>query len=252
MADNLTLRALSLGELLDASFGLYRRLFVPLVFVSVATQTIPLALSIYIEASGGAFEHPMLWSVTTVLALILGQIGIAASTFLVAEAYLGGSLTPQEAFTRATPFLGRLIVAAFLSALLYAVGLLLFVVPGVIMICALIVTTPALVLENQPSATSAMGRSWLLTKGFRGRIFGAILVALLLIAVPAIALGALAGLMGSPSEETALVVVLLLQSLLQLLAYPFFYALTTLFYYDLRIRKEAYDLEMLASGLNPA
>ena len=66
MADNLTLRALSLGELLDASFGLYRRLFVPLVFVSIATQTIPLALSIYIEASGGAFEHPMLWSFATI------------------------------------------------------------------------------------------------------------------------------------------------------------------------------------------
>lgn len=252
MADNLTLRTLSLGELLDASFGLYRRLFVPLVFISVATQAIPLALSIYIEASGGAFERPMLWMFTTVLALILGQIGIAASTFLVAEAYLGGSLTPQEGFSRATPFLGRLIVAAFLSALLYAVGLLLFVVPGVIMICALIVTAPALVLENQPSATSAMGRSWQLTKGFRGRIFGAILVAVLLIVIPAIALGVLAGLVGGASEDTALIVVLLLQSLLQLLAYPFFYVLTTLFYYDLRIRKEAYDLEMLASGLNPA
>jgi hypothetical protein len=212
----------------------------------------PLALSIYIEASGGAFERPMLWMLTTVLALILGQVGIAASTFLVAEAYLGGSLTPQEAFNRATPFLGRLIVAAFLSALLYAVGLLLFVVPGVIMICALIVTAPALVLENQPSATSAMGRSWQLTKGFRGRIFGAILVAVLLIVIPAIALGVLAGLVGGASEDTALIVVLLLQSLLQLLAYPFFYVLTTLFYYDLRIRKEAYDLEMLASGLNPA
>jgi hypothetical protein len=252
MADNLTLRALSLGELLDASFGLYRRLFVPLVFISVATQAIPLALSIYIEASGGTFERPMLWMFTTVLALILGQIGIAASTFLVAEAYLGGSLTPQEGFSRATPFLGRLIVAAFLSALLYAVGLLLFVVPGVIMICALVVTAPALVLENQPSATSAMGRSWQLTKGFRGRIFGAILVAVLLVVIPAIALGSLAGLMGGASEDTALIVVLLLQSLLQLLAYPFFYVLTTLFYYDLRIRKEAYDLEMLASGLNPA
>lgn len=251
MADNLTLRALSLGELLDASFGLYRRLFVPLVFVSVATQAVPLALSIYIEASGGAFERPMLWMLAAVLGLILGQIGIAASTFLVAEAYLGGRLTPQQAFSRATPFLGRLITAAFLSALLYAVGLLLFVVPGLIMICALIVTAPALVLENQPSATSAMGRSWQLTSGFRWRIFGAILVALLLVVVPAIALGAVGGVVGIASEDAALAMVLLLQSLLQLLAYPFFYVLTTLFYYDLRIRKEAYDLEMLASGLNP-
>jgi hypothetical protein len=70
MADTLTLRALSLGELLDASFGLYRRLFVPLVFVSVVTQAIPLALSIYIEAAGGAFERPGLWMVAAILGLI--------------------------------------------------------------------------------------------------------------------------------------------------------------------------------------
>lgn len=252
MSDNLTLRALSLGELLDASFGLYRRLFVPLVFVSVATQTVPLALSIYVEASGGTLELPLLWALTVVLAVILSQIGVAASTFLVAEAYLGGSLTPQEAFKRATPFLGRLIAAAFLSALLYAMGLLLLIVPGVIMICALIVTAPALVLEDLPTATSGMGRSWQLTKGFRSRIFGAIFVAFLLIAIPAIALGALSGLAAGPSEQASVIVVLLLQSVLQLLAYPFFYVLTTLFYYDLRVRKEAYDLEMLASRLKPA
>ena len=252
MSGNLTLRPLSLGDLLDASFGLYRRLFVPLIFVSVATQAVPLALSIYVEASGGAFEHPMLWMATAVLAVIFGQIGVAASTFLVAEAYLGGSLTPQEAFARATPFLGRLIAAALLSAMLYAMGLLLLIVPGIIMICALIVTTPALVLENIPSATGAMGRSWQLTRGFRGRIFGAIVVAFVLIAVPTIALGALVGLLGGVSEEFALIVVLLMTSLLQLLAYPFFYVLATLFYYDLRVRKEAYDLEMLAGRLNPA
>ena len=136
--------------------------------------------------------------------------------------------------------------------MLYAMGLLLLIVPGIIMICALIVTTPALVLENIPSATGAMGRSWQLTRGFRGRIFGAIVVAFVLIAVPTIALGALVGLLGGVSEEFALIVVLLMTSLLQLLAYPFFYVLATLFYYDLRVRKEAYDLEMLAGRLNPA
>ena len=72
------------------------------------------------------------------------------------------------------------------------------------------------------------------------------------LAVPAIALGAIGGIVGIASEDLALILVLIIQSVLQLLAYPFFYVLTTLFYYDLRIRKEAYDLEMLASGLNPA
>ena len=49
-----------------------------------------------------------------------------------------------------------------------------------------------------------------------------------------------------------LILLLVIMWVLQLLAYPFYYVLTTLFYYDLRVRKEAYDLEMLASRLNPA
>ncbi len=250
MTSNLTLRAMSLSELLDASFGLYRRLFVPLVFVSVVTQTVPLVISIYVEASGGAITNPMLWLIGMALAVILGQIGIATSTFLVAESYLGGSMTPHEAFRRATPFLGRLLGVAFLSALLYGVGLLLFIVPGIVMICALIVSPSALVLENLPSSTAALGRSWFLTRGFRLRIFGAIIIAFMLIILPAFALGILSAMF--VGEELMLILLLVIMSVLQLLAYPFYYVLTTLFYYDLRVRKEAYDLEMLASRLNPA
>jgi hypothetical protein len=39
---------------------------------------------------------------------------------------------------------------------------------------------------------------------------------------------------------------------LQVLAYPFLYVLTTLLYYDFRVRKEAYDLEMLSTSLGTA
>ena len=41
-------------------------------------------------------------------------------------------------------------------------------------------------------------------------------------------------------------------SLIQLLIYPLFYCVLTVAYYDLRVRKEAFDLEVLASGLSPA
>jgi hypothetical protein len=37
MQRDMTLRPMSLGDLLDVSFGLYRRQFVPLVFVAIAT-----------------------------------------------------------------------------------------------------------------------------------------------------------------------------------------------------------------------
>ena len=246
------LRPLSLGEVLDTSFGLVRRLFVPLIIVSVATQTVPLALGVFVQSAGGVVAQPALWALSVGLAVVLGAIGTAASTFLIAETYLGSSLTPQEAFLRSTPFMGRLIGASLLVTLMVSLGSLLLLIPGVIAFCGLIVTPSAMVLEDIYGATNAMGRSWALTKGFRLKIFGAVLVAFLLLTIPGIALGALAVTAASVlGEETALLAMMLAVAVLQMLVYPFFYSLTTVIYYDLRVRKEGFDLEMLASSLQP-
>ena len=43
-----------------------------------------------------------------------------------------------------------------------------------------------------------------------------------------------------------------LGGLIQLLIYPLFYCVLTVAYYDLRVRKEGFDLEVLASTLMPA
>lgn len=245
------LRPLSLGEVLDTSFGIYRRLFPSLLFISVFTQTVPLALSVYVQAAGGVLQHPALWVLSAGLALVLGSIATAASTFVVAENYLGASLTPQEAFLRSTPFMGRLIGTSLQVTLVVGLGFLFFFFPGVIALCGLLITPSALVLEDLRGGTPAMRRSWELTRGFRGKIFGALVVAFLLLMIPAAALGAFAvgATAGSATESTLTLAVLILQSALQILVYPFFYALTTVLYYDLRVRKEGFDLERLASSL---
>ncbi len=244
------LRPLSLGEVLDTSFGMSRHLFGTLLFISAATQTVPLALGVYVEGAGGILQHPSLWVFSLGLSLVLGSVGTAASTFVIAETYLGSSLTPQEAFLRSTPFMGRLMGATFLVTLLTGLGLVLLIVPGVIAYCGLFLTPSAMVLEDIHGATNAMGRSWTLTKGFRLKVLGAVMVAVLLLLVPGLALGALAvwatALLG---ESTATLVVMASTAVLQLLIYPFFYSLTTVLYYDLRVRKEGFDLEMLATSL---
>ncbi|MCC6772768.1 MAG: hypothetical protein IT360_16385, partial [Gemmatimonadaceae bacterium] len=159
--------------------------------------------------------------------------------------------TPQEAFLRSTPFMGRLIGTSLLVSLVMGMGFLLFIVPGVIAACGLLLTPSALVLEDIAGGTPAMARSWELTRGFRMKIFGALLVAFFLLLIPGIALGALA--LGSSSDsmsaEALTVGVLIVQSLLQILVYPYFYVLTTVLYYDLRVRKEGFDLERLAMSL---
>jgi hypothetical protein len=45
---------------------------------------------------------------------------------------------------------------------------------------------------------------------------------------------------------------LVLAGVLQLFLYPLFYCVLTVSYYDLRVRKEGFDLEVLAQSLQTA
>src|ERR1051325_2096553 len=66
------LRPLTVGEVLDVSFGLYRSLFAPLVVIAAVSQVIPVLLSVYMEAAGGPAEHLGLALGTYCLAIALG------------------------------------------------------------------------------------------------------------------------------------------------------------------------------------
>ena len=245
------LEPLSVGKLLDVAFGLYRALFVPLLIVTLVTASVPLAVSLYVDAAGGMFVHLPLTFGNLLLNMVLASIGTAAATIIVAESYLGRAISAGEAFRRAAPFLGRIIVAAVLSAFLMGLGFLLLVIPGIIVAVGLATTTPALVVEDLDSAVSAMSRSWSLTRGHRWRIFRALSLVLFLMYIPVVALGGFAATRITPTglpggEELAMNAV---SSLLVALVQPLFYCVLTVAYYDLRVRKEAYDLELRAAGM---
>jgi hypothetical protein len=250
MADAPALRPLSLGEVLDVSFGLYRSLFEPLVVVAVICQAIPMALGVYLGVSGEMFVNILLSMLYGALAVVLGSIGVAASTFIVSDAYLGRETSATVALQRATTLLGRLIVISILTSILVGLGFLLLIVPGVILLSGLLLSTVVAVLEAPPSATAAMGRSWDLTRGFRGKVFLAMVVAFLLLGVPSIAIGGAGAIFGD-SDGTVSLLILVLEAVLQIFIYPFVYVVMTVLYYDLRVRKEGFDLELLASSLQP-
>lgn len=250
------LKPLSLGEVLDISFGLYRTLFTPLLLVTLATRAVPLLIEVYVEASGGVLAQPLLYVVNLLLNVVLGAVAAAASTFVIAENYLGRPLTAGAAFRRSTPFIGRLILVALLSTLLLGFGVLLLVIPFFILLPGLVLATPALVLEDLPGAVDALGRAWSLSRGFRFRVFVAMMVVITLIVIPFIALGMFMVSQGTLEATTALnsegLLAVALAALIQTLIYPLLYAVLTVLYYDLRVRKEAYDLEVLAADLGAA
>lgn len=243
------LRPLSLGEVLDVAFGLYRRLFVPLLVITIATRVLPAAVEVYVQSAGGLQAAPGFWLLNLLLSAVLSGLAAGASTFVVSEYVLGRSLTAGQALARTVPYLWPLVVLAVGTGLVVFLGFLLFVIPGLIVLSGLALGTPALVLEGL-SGIEAMGRSWSLTRGYRRKVFWAVATAGLLVYLPGLALGGyLAGAKGGVAVSLALTSAVYV---LSTLVYPLLYCVMTVAYYDLRVRKEGFDLEVLVLGLEGA
>jgi hypothetical protein len=104
--------------------------------------------------------------------------------------------------------------------------------------------TAPVVMVEQVSGREALARSARLTDGSSWRLFAIFLVLFVLVwVVMMMALGL--GLMVSMSPVYAQV----LSNLASLVTYPFAAVLLTVIYYDLRIRNEGFDLELMAAGL---
>ena len=253
----LALRPLSIGEILDASFQVYRRHFSALATIVLVCNGLPILLQIYGRAGGGV--HWTLTLLYAVLVVVLSLVATGATVFVVSESYLGRAITARDALARAMPFVVPLIVASLLVGLVAFVGFLLLVIPGVIAICGLALAVPALVVESS-SPTEAMGRSWALTRGYRLRMFGLFVLIFLLILIPYVAVmgafgvaAAMFGATGAKGVGTAIILFgTVLAAIVQLLLSPLYQAALVITYYDLRVRKEGFDLEVLASALRPS
>jgi len=259
VTDQPALRQASLGEILDLAFGLYRHRFKDLLLIAIVCTAPPLALNVYLSMAGGMAANLVLTLVYLLIYIVFSSVATASTVFVVSESYLGRPLPATRALGRATSYIGRLFVLGMLTSVAVGLGLLLLIVPGVILLSGLVLATPVLVLENSENALAAMGRAWALSRGFKGKIFLLLLTMLAIIYIPAAALGAIAGVAtgftgGALAVErgpagAAVVVLTVAGGLVQMLVYPMFYCALTVAYYDLRVRKEGFDLEILADAL---
>jgi hypothetical protein len=118
--------------------------------------------------------------------------------------------------------------------------------------CGYMMTTPVVVLENLSSSFDSFGRSWEITKGARGRVFGLVFVATLLASVlPAIVLSAM-GAFVVQIAPGAMFYWTILAAILPIVLTPIVPCVLTLTYYDLRVRREGFDLQLLSEQLGSA
>lgn len=272
------LRPLALGEILDGGIQIFRRWFTILVGVAAVALGVPTVVLLFTAlnarqntamAVGGALLGVCLY--------IVGSLAATGATVrVVSDAYLGRQPSLWGALGFALNRAWRIFVAGMAKALVIllaecgvgivavigvaamganspgAFGLIfLLMIVGiavaVVLAAGYAVVTQSVVLEELDGATDALPRSWRLTSGFRGRAVLLGLTVFMMLAIPVTVTSALSAII--PSWSSGLDA---LGTILWMLLYPLFGCVFTLYYYDLRIRKEAFDLEQLGAQLADA
>lgn len=242
------LRAMLVGEILDGSLTVLRRHFGLFLGLAVACLGLPTVINLSTTYSGEANLGLQLFSM---LLWFLGYLLLTgASVHVVSEAYLGRTPEFGESLRFAVGKMGGLFISGFAVGIVTSLAFLALVIPAIIVFCGLAVTVPVVVLEPLPSATDALRRSWSLTNGQKGRVFLLFLVVVLLALVTLFGVGFLVGI--AVLIRPLMILAMILYALLILFIYPFTSCVQTLLYYDLRVRKEAFDLELLKQQLGPA
>lgn len=256
---------MSVGQILDRTFVLYKNNFARFIAI-VAIVQVPASLLMILvrdvlpQLAISADADPLSLLLPTMIGLMLlllltalaQQLSIGALAKCVSESYLGNEATVGQVYRFVWPKLWRLFGVSLLVGLIQFAGFMLLIVPGVIFSVWFILTSQTIVIEDR-GAIEAMGRSKALVKANFWRILG-LAVVIILITWIVSAIFTYAGILIAKfiKFENPLLSVLIAQPfglIGQVLAAPIGATAFVLLYYDLRIRKEGFDLEMLARSI---
>jgi hypothetical protein len=279
----LVFRPMGIGELLDAAIRLYRAEWKSLMTI-VAIVLVPITFlqSFLARELPGPFSppDPTLLQSELESAIVLSTI-FAFLTYLVivpflmaaiakasTDIYLGHRVPVGPTFRFAIARIHSILWILFLyvlaavagfvilfllglatgEATILVIGTLAFIVPGVIVFVRLYFGPTVFVVEGL-KGTRALGRSWRLSRRSFWRIFGTIVLTSIMtsivqgiLALPATQIAANIGSAAWPLAAIG-------NSLAVVVTTPFTTLVAVLLYFDLRIRKEAFDLEVMAQEM---
>jgi hypothetical protein len=184
-----------------------------------------------------------------VIGALAQLLSIGAVFKLVLDGYLERRPELRESFAFAAARLGSLVWLAILGGVLIFIGFILVIIPGIYLIGAFSVAIPVLMMEGL-TGLGALGRSRRLVQGRWWPTIARIVVAGLLVAILELVVGLinLGSAFGISNVTLYFAVNALTSALAQIIAAPFTAAVVLITYIDLRVRKEAFDLELLAGG----
>jgi hypothetical protein len=277
-------RPLNLGETLDASIKIvrarWRVLAMVMVVVSLPIQLLDMLIiqsttdvyevgSSFVasDASGGTrYSDEGAYLAGQAVIQLLGVLGYLIGTVAcyraIADTYVGRDTTAEESLHFAARHAGRTLWLTILLVVLLIPAFLALVLPGLWLAVAWSVAIPVLLVEGL-GGMAALRRSFDLVKDRWWATCGRLVVAYILVSVVTGVVTVLPlALTSSVVDDTSFGALLIEHAanlVVSLVTTPFIAAVTMLVYFDLRVRKEGFDLAPLAgdtpespAGVRPA
>jgi len=253
------LRPMSVSELLDRAFFLYRRHF--LLFIGIAALPNLILLMLRLALLEWEPSITFFWRFLAGLALIpvylvISSIAQGASIVAISDVHMGRSASIESAYAHVMKCVIDIFIASILVGIGIVFGCILFIVPGILLYLAWSLSAPVIVIEKL-GPLDALPRSSKLTKGSRGRIFVVLLLALVfawivasIFQLPILYLAGVSRLLNPRAIPTWINALMQIANFLSTtLATPISAIAISLIYYDQRVRKEGLDLQLLISTL---
>lgn len=243
---DLSLRPRSATELVDAAFQVFRRdpaqfmLAAALVYVPWLLVRLTLEPSIV-----GGRPEPGRVIIGAAMSVFVYAIASGVITLLAQDVYFDRQPDLPAAFRIVGRTMAPLLFVSLITFVYLIAGAVLLLLPMFYVLARFFAVRQVVVIENA-GVNQALSRSSELTVGAKGHVLRTLLLAGALTLAVSFGAGLLMSII--PSVVVAFVVA----AVLSVIIYPFLAITETLLYYDMRIRKEGFDVEYLARGGPPA
>jgi hypothetical protein len=228
----------SVGDIIRNTFAIYGKGFV-IIFLIYFPPLLPFTIyETRALAANAIGRYWLIWLCSIPVSFPFA----AAVTVAVSDICLGNAPSLVRSYKKVCAIVPKLLGTNVLQVLIIYTGFILLVIPGIIAMLWLMFTPSVVILEGV-GGFSALKRSKELARGYNWRNFGVILllsIILLVISwIPELLL---------PSATHAYLY-RLVRAGLNLITTTITLTMIVPLYYDLRVRKEAYDSAALAKDL---
>lgn len=214
--------------------GVIRRVFD--IYVDQAPVLMPAAAVVFVITGIISALIVASSSGLTLIALIINLVANTLFTGMIVELVADlqdghRDASARELLRAVTPVLGQLIAVGIVTGIGEAIGLVLVIVPGLILITIWAVVAPVVVLER-PGGLRALGRSRELVRGHGWQVFGVILVLVIGVTI-------VTGILAVAGEAGGTAVGLIVRVIVGILAAPLPSLAAAVLYFELRSRERS-------------